>query len=200
MLRVRLQVRLSGIQSKLLETAEAVESVEIDSAFPVAENNEFLFLTVRSNSELSEEQFSAELADTEVAHMAQATVNEHTYRLAVMVDRSGRSVLSLLTENRAIPHQIIGKNAHTSVVASVRDWQHLKRVAGAIEGAHGSLELIGTTQTDQIGYPLGNDKLRQTVSGKLSDQQLCVLETAYEMGFFGFHRRSQQGRLRVSWG
>jgi len=184
MLRVRLQVRLSGIQSQLLETGEAVERVEIDNGFPVADDKQFLFLTVRSSSELSEEQLAADLVDIEIAHVAQAAVNEHTYHLAVTVDRSGRSVLSLLTENQAVPHQIIGQNAHISVVASVRDWQHLKRVAGAIEAAHGSLELIGTTQTEQMGYPLGSDKLRQTISGKLSDQQLSVLEMAYEMGFF----------------
>jgi predicted DNA binding protein len=195
MLRVRLQVRLSGIQSQLLETGEAVESVEIDNAFPVAGDEEFLFLTVRTSSELSEEQLATDLENTEIAHMTQAAVSEHTYHLAVMSSRSGRSVLSLLTENRAVPHQIIGENAHISVVASVRDWQHLKRVAGAIEGAHGSLELIGTTQTEQIGYPLGSDKLRQTISGKLSDQQLSVLETAYEMGFFRVPQEVTAGEI-----
>jgi predicted DNA binding protein len=195
MLRVRLQVRLSGIQSQLLETGEAVERVEIDNAFPVAGDEEFLFLTVMTSSELSEEQLATELEDTEIAHMTQAAVSEHTYHLAVMVDRSGRSVLSLLTENRAIPHQITGQNAHITVVASVRDWQHLKRVAGAIEGTHGSLELIGTTRTEQMGYPLGSDKLRQTVSGKLSDQQLSVLETAYEMGFFTVPQEVTAGEI-----
>jgi predicted DNA binding protein len=195
MLRVRIQVRLSGIQSQLLETGEAVQSVEIDNAFPVAGDEVFLFLTVRASSELSEEQLATELEDTEIAHMTQTAVSEHTYHLAVMVDRSGRSVLALLTENRAIPHQITGENAHITVVASVRDWQHLKRVAGAIEGAHGSLELIGTTQTEQMGYPLGSDKLRQTISGKLSDQQLSVLETAYEMGFFRVPQEVTAGEI-----
>lgn len=69
-------------------------------------------------------------------------------------------------------------------MASVRDWNHLKEVAGAIEDEHGSLELVGTTQTESIGYPLGGNKIRQSISGKLSDEQLEVLETAYQMGYF----------------
>jgi Predicted DNA binding protein len=195
MLRVEFQVRLSGIPSRLLETKAAVERVDIDNAFPIAGDDEFLFLTVRSSSELSEDGLSAELPDTDIAYMTRAAVNDHTYYLGVVVDRSDRSVLSLLTENRAVPHQIVGQNEHFSVVVTVSNWQHLKRVAGAVEDAHGSLELIGTTQTDRMGYPLGSNKLRQTLSGKLSDQQLSVLETAYRMGFFQVPQEATAGEI-----
>lgn len=195
MLRVEFQVRLSGIPSRLLKTKAAVERVDIDNAFAIAGDDEFLFLTVRSNSELSEDGLSAELPDTDITYMTRAAVDDHTYYLGVVVDRSDRSVLSLLTENRAVPHQIVGQNEHFSVVVTVSNWQHLKRVAGAVEDAHGSLELIGTTQTDRMGYPLGSNKLRQTLSGKLSDQQLSVLETAYRMGFFEVPQEATAGEI-----
>jgi len=94
------------------------------------------------------------------------------------------SVLSLLTENKAIPHTIVGTDSHLDVVASVRDWTHLKEVAATIEDNHGSLELVGTTQTESIGFPLGSNKVKQSISGKLSDNQLEVLETAYRLGYF----------------
>lgn len=195
MLRVEFQVRLSGIPSQLLETRETIERVDIDNAFRVAGDDEFLFLTVQAGSELSEEGLSTELPAVDIAYMTRAAVNDHTYYLGVVADRSDRSVLSLLTENRAIPHQIVGQNEHFTVVVTVSNWQHLKRVAGALEVAHGSLELIGTTQTDQMGYPLGSNKLRQTLSGKLSDQQLSVLETAYRMGFFEVPQEATAGEI-----
>jgi len=195
MLRVEFQVRLSGIPLQLLETREAIERVDIDNAFRVAGDDEFLFLTVRASSELSEEGLSTELSGVDIPYMTRAAVSDHTYYLGVVADRSDPSVLSLLTENRAIPHQIVGQNEHFTIVVTVSNWQHLKRVAGALETAHGSLELIGTTQTDQIGYPLGSNKLRQTLSGKLSDQQLSVLETAYRMGFFKVPQEATAGEI-----
>ena len=87
-------------------------------------------------------------------------------------------------EKEAIPHRIVSQNAHLNVVATVRDWTHLKEVAGTIESEHGSLELVGTTQTETIGFPLGGNKIKRNMSGKLSDKQLEVLETAYQMGYF----------------
>jgi predicted DNA binding protein len=195
MLRVEFQVRLSGIPSQLLETRETIERVDIDNAFRVAGDDEFLFLTVRAGSELSEEGLSTELPGVDIPYMTRAAVNDDTYYLGVVADRSDPSVLSLLTENRAIPHQIVGQNEHFTVVVTVSNWQHLKQVAGALEAAHGSLELIGTTQTDQMGYPLGSNKLRQTLSGKLSAQQLSVLETAYRMGFFEVPQEATAGEI-----
>lgn len=184
MLRVEFQIGLSGIPLQLLETGENIESIEVDNAFPVPDSGELLFLTVCSGSSVSEEQLSADLPDADIVYVSRTGVSHHTYHVSVVADRSNLTVLSLLTENRAVPHRIVGRNAHLEVVTSVRDWQHLKQVAGAVEEVHGSLKLVGTTQTDRPGFPLGTDKVRQSVSGKLSEQQLSVLETAYQMGFF----------------
>lgn len=184
MLRIEFQLGLAGIPSQLFETGEAVKSIEIDNALPVAGSAAFLFLTVQSTSALSEDALSSELSNIEILDMTQAEVSSHTYYLGVVADLSEVSVLSLLTENKAVPHRIIAQNSQFEVVASVRDWNHLKEVASAVEDEYGSLELIGTTQTDRIGFPLGSNKIKQSMSGKLSDEQLQVLETVYQMGYF----------------
>jgi predicted DNA binding protein len=183
MLRVEFQIGVSGIVSRFLGVQE-IERVEVDNAFPLAGGDEFLFLTVQSESGLSEEGFAANLPETEVAYVSQTSVSRDSYYLGVVSSRPEPSVLSLLVEHRAIPHQVVGQNRQFEVVVTVRDWQHLKQLADVVEDVYGSLELVGTTQTDHVGFPLGSDKLRQTLSGKLSDQQLAVLETAYRMGFF----------------
>lgn len=184
MLRIEFQIGLSGILSHLFDIDEEVESVEIDNALPIAGDSVFLFLTVQFHSPISEESLAHQLADIQIVDITQAEVPQYTYYLRVIADVSDASVLSLLTENRAIPHRIVGKNAHLEVVASVHDWNHLKEVASRIEDEHGALELIGTTQTESIGFPLGSNKIKQSMSGKLSDEQLEVLETAYQMGYF----------------
>lgn len=184
MLRIEFQIRLAGVLSRLSEIDERVESVEIDNALPVAGDGVFLFLTAQFEDDVTEDDLSNQLPEIRIVDMTQAEVKDNTYYLGVMAEISDVSVLSLLTEQQAIPHRIVGQNAHLDVVASVRDWNHLKEVASTIEEEHGSLELVGTTQTERVGFPLGGNKIKQSMSGKLSDGQLEVLETAYRMGYF----------------
>lgn len=184
MLRIEFQIDLAGIPSRLFDIGEQVNSIEIDNALPVSGDMVFLFLSVQFNSEVSKEFLSNQLSDLDVVDVTQAELNHHIYYLSVVANLSDASVLSLLTENQAIPHRIVGKNAHLEVMASVRDWNHLKKVANDIESEHGSLELLGSTQTERIGFPLGGNKIKQSMSGKLSEEQLEVLETAYQMGYF----------------
>lgn len=184
MLRIKFQIRSAGIASKLFAIDEQVISVEIDNALPVTEGEVFLSLTVGFHADISKESLSDQLPNVQIIDMSEANVTPHTYYLSVLADLSDVSVLSLLTENKAIPHTIVGTDSHLDVVASVRDWTHLKEVAATIEDNHGSLELVGTTQTESIGFPLGSNKVKQSISGKLSDNQLEVLETAYRLGYF----------------
>ena len=184
MLRIEFQIGLAGISSKLFDLEEQVESIEIDNALPVANDAVFLSLTVQFDADISEESLSDQLPEIEIVDISKAEMNRHTYYFGVVSELSDASVLNLLTEKRAIPHRIVARNPHLDVVASVRDWNHLKTVADTVEDEHGSLELVGTTQTDSIGFPLGGNKIKQSMSGKLSDQQLEVLETAYRMGYF----------------
>ena len=184
MLRTEFQISLAGITSRLFEVDETVESVEIDNALPVTGDSVFLFLTVQFDTETSQKRLSDQLPNVQIVDMEKATVNGHTHHLGVVANLSEVSVLSLLTEKQAIPHRIVGHDTHLDVVASVRDWNHLKKVANDIEAEHGSLELVGTTQTETIGFPLGGDKIKQSMWGKLSDEQLNLLEIAYQMGYF----------------
>lgn len=184
MLRIEFQIRLAGISSKLTSIDERIKSVEIDNALPVTGDLVFLFLTVQFDTEISEESFSTQFSDVEIVDMSKAGMKQRMYYLSAIVELSDASILSLLTENQAVPHRIVSRNTDLEVVASVRDWNHLKDIAGTIEDEHGSLELIGTTQTETVGFPLGGHKIKQSMSGKLSEKQLEVLEVAYRMGYF----------------
>lgn len=184
MLRIEFQTCPAGISSKLFAVDTQPTSLEIDNALPVADGLVFLSLTVRFEAEMSEAALSSQLPDVRILDTSEAEAGPHAYYLSVLTEQSDASVLSLLTQKQAIPHRIVGQHSHLKVIASVRDWTHLKEVAGAIEDEHGSLELVGTTQTESVGFPLGGNKLKHSLSGKLSDEQLDILETAYRMGYF----------------
>jgi predicted DNA binding protein len=184
MLRFEFKIRLAGILSHSLDVSEQVESIEIGNALPVTNGRVFLFLTIRFEDTVSETSIAGQLPNIDVVTVSQATVSSQMYYLCVVTELANVPVLSLLTEQQAIPHRIVSEDSRLSVVASVRDWNHLKTVATTIEDEHGSLELVATTQTESIGFPLGGNKIRQNMSGKLSDAQLEVLEMAYQMGYF----------------
>lgn len=184
MLRVEFQVSLSGIISRLFETSNHIELIEIDNAFPVVGDKVFLFMTIRCNGTSHDPDIKEQLSDVNVVHTSVARPDQQTYYLGLITDLSDTPVLSLLTQHRTIPHMIVGNQAHLTVIASVRDWNHLKQLATDIESQHSTLELIGTTQTNAIGLPLDGSNIKRTLIGKLSEEQLEVLETAYKMGYF----------------
>jgi len=184
MLRIEFRIHPAGISSKLFDLEEKIESLEVDNALPVTNNAVFLFLTVQFDADISKESLSDQLPGIEIIDISKTEMNSHTYYFGMISDLSDASILTLLTENQAIPHRLVAQNSHLDVIASVRDWNHLKDVADTVEDKHGSLELVGTTQTEGIGFPLGGNKIKQSMSGKLSDKQLEVLETAYRMGYF----------------
>ena len=116
MLRIEFQVKLAGISSHLFDIDEPVKSIEIDNALPVSGDMVFLFLSVKFDSEVTVDRLSEELSSIEVVDVTQAELNPQIYYLGVMAQLSDASVLSLLTENQAIPHRIVGKNAHLEVI------------------------------------------------------------------------------------
>ncbi len=184
MLRIKLEMPLAGVSSTMFAISDEVANIELNNALPVADNDIILSLTVQCDSDVSEETFSSQLSNFKIIDMAQTETESHTYHLSVLTESSEAPVLMSLTTNETIPHRIVGKHSHIELIASMYDWSHLKTVAGAIEENFGEIKLIGTTQTDKIGFPLGGNKIRQTMSGKLSKKQLIVLETAYQMGYF----------------
>ncbi len=184
MLRIKFEMPLAGISSRVFAIDDQVSNLEIDNALPMVDGDVMISLTVNFDASISEESLSDQLSNFRILDMSQAEIDSHARHLSVVTEMSEASVLSLLTRNETVPHRIIGKQSHVEVIASMRDWNHLKEVAGTIEEKFGEIKMVGTTQTKSIGFPLGSNKIKQSMSGKLSKKQLTVLETAYRMGYF----------------
>ncbi len=181
MLRVEFQFPVNGIAATTFECCEAATSIEFDSVLPLAGDRSLVFLTV---STAEETEFGADGYDIDILHTQPAPVGTHSYYVVVACPIDAIPLVATLTAQVAVPHRITATPTNTTATISVRDWDHLKEVADAVEREYGSLELLGTTQIDQLRPPLAGEQIRHAIAGRLSTTQLELLETAYEMGHF----------------
>lgn len=92
--------------------------------------------------------------------------------------------MAILLKHDAIPHRIIVQNRSMTIVASVINWRNLKTLAEDIESQQQSFELLGVTETNNMSFPLGGSILKYNLQGKLTSEQLSIIETAYQCGYF----------------
>lgn len=184
MLRTELRATTADGCNGLVARVERIDRVEVANALPVDGRGFFAILTVTVDGSGLDAMAFEEVDDVHAIDLQPLPAVEGIYQVLVRIDVGMTCLLTTLTAQDAIPHRITGDGATVDVVISTRDWTHLKEVATAIEDRHGPIELVGTTQTDAIGFALGSDKLAHNVLGTLSDDQLKALEAAYRMGYF----------------
>jgi predicted DNA binding protein len=113
-----------------------------------------------------------------------------THHLIGFVEEKDPFILTALAENDAIPYRIVAENDRLTVIAVVRDWNHLKNLAASIEEGFEAFELLETSPAESAGYPLGLDSMKRIYRGKLTEGQLELLETAFRMGYFEVPQRA----------
>lgn len=183
MLRIEFQMELEGVLSDLDRTIEQAEVIEFDNALPVDESRWLMSTTVICPDNMNIDNLLDSIAGIQLMCAQQFDSQPPSYHVLVYVERT-TSILTVITKNEGIPHRLVAEDQQLRGIISVRDWNHLKELAEAIETAHGSFELLRTTEVDTIGYPLGVDKMKHILRGKLTEEQMNILEKAYRMGYF----------------
>lgn len=181
--RTKFRVSPTGIFAVLDEESPQSDRIELSSAIFAGGDDWFEFLTVVGNPDLD----PATLRSRDRIARVQRGDGDHHHRtnhLLLRVTEPPRFIVTKLTRNNAIPHRIFLRDGSVTVITSVRDWNHVRNLADAIEDAYSTFELLGTTQIDGIGHPLGTDRLSFDVHAALSTEQFRVLEAAHEMGMF----------------
>ncbi len=181
MLRVEFQFPTSGIASTVFDCCTEATTIELNNALPLIDSRSLIFITVSASEELT---IAAEDTELDIVHTQPASAGTHAHYVVALTPLDTIPLVVALATQMAVPHQVTATPANTTATVSVRDWEHLKQVADAIEHEHGSLELLGTTQVDRLSPPLGSEQIRHAMAGQLSASQLELLETAYEMGYF----------------
>lgn len=185
LLRVRLQLQPDERLARFVDASEAFDTIELDNAIYAGDGRWFEYLTlVTSTGNASPNSTLASIPAVEVLDSYTAGTDPYVYHAVLFVDECDEFILPTITHDQAVPHRILLEGARLRAVVTLRDWNHLKEFGDTLENAYDDFELLGTTQVDSIGFPLGGDKLKHTMQGKLTADQLLALEVAYRMGYF----------------
>lgn len=181
--RTKFCVSPTGVLAALDEETAPGGRVELSSALFAGDNEWFEFLTIVDNPELDP---STVRSLDRVSHCQWGETNSHprTQHVLLRAAESSRFIVPTLTRNNAVPHRIFLRDGQLTVVTSVQDWNHVRDLADVIEDAYASFKLLGTTQVDGVGHPLGSERLPFDIHASLSTEQLRILSTAHEMGMF----------------
>lgn len=177
-------MRASGQLKRLKEEITEITRIDLDNAIYAGNNSWLEFLTVRAGSDIHLESELSGLSEVDVLGTTNLTQESSVWYVLLLVEEPEPFILETIAMNSAVPHRIHLEQGRLKAVVSVRDWDHLKQFADEIESVYGYFELMRTTQTKALTYPLGTDRLKYTVYGKLTESQLTALEISFQMGYY----------------
>ncbi|WP_235007293.1 helix-turn-helix domain-containing protein [Haloarcula mannanilytica] len=99
-------------------------------------------------------------------------------------------LLGLVLRERGIPNRLMLTSDYFEGIATLAEWDDFRRLADEIQEQFGRFELVSVNQTETAGVPLGGGQFGRVVRNELSRDQLTVLQTAYEMGYYETPRKA----------
>lgn len=184
-LRIEFQTEPLGVLAAINDALPRSAHIELDNVLPGAGERRWLeFLTVTAPVETNLKSVLAEIERVDPVFVQQTSSVSNTFYVLVFTHEPEPRPITVLLEHDAIPHRIVVEDRRMTVVATVTNWQTLKTLGEAIERQQQSFELLGVTETDELTFPLGGNKLKYNVQGKLTGDQLTIIETAYRCGYF----------------
>ncbi|ADB60303.1 Bacterio-opsin activator HTH domain protein [Haloterrigena turkmenica DSM 5511] len=184
--------------AKLRRELDDVRSIELDNAFYVEDGTWIESLTVTSNAEFDPEAVVEEISGVSLFYDSEiptASDDLEIRRLTILANESYPFILSLVLRQEAIPNRIVLQNDDFEAVVTTRDWDQFRAMADEVQETLGEFELLSVTQNEDPGEPLDSGRLTEVLVSKLTDEQLAVLETAYENGYFDIPRETSATEL-----
>jgi len=175
----------------------AARSVELDNAFFIEDGQWFESLTVAATAEI-DPKLIAELSGIRLFQTDEIPTGPsdvHIRRFTLVAQEPYPFILGVVLRQEAIPNRIVLQHNTFEVVATVRNWQAVDGLAEEIRETFGRFDLDSVTDIDRAGEPLDSGRLSEVLISKLSEEQLVVLETAYQMGYFEVPREASASDL-----
>ncbi|ELY56380.1 helix-turn-helix domain-containing protein [Natronococcus jeotgali] len=179
--------------AKLYRELDEPRSIELDNAFYVEDGTWIESLTVASDADFDPETILAEIPGTSLFYASTvptASENLDLRRLTILATESYPFVLSLILRQEAIPNRIVLQNGSFEIVATTRDWDRFRSMADAVQETLGEFDLLAVSRNEEPGEPLDSGRLTEVLVSKLTEEQLAVLETAYDHGYFDIPREA----------
>ncbi len=190
-LRVEFTTVPTGVMAKLRRELDDVRSIELDNAFYVEDGTWIESLTVASSAAFDPEAVLADISGVSLFYSSEiptASDDLEIRRLTILATESYPFILSLVLRQETIPNRIVLQNGVFEVVVTARDWEQFRAMADEVKDTLGEFELLSVTQNEEPGEPLDSGRLTEVLVSKLTDDQLAVLETAYNEGYFDIPR------------
>lgn len=177
--------------AEINERLHDVRSIELDNAFYVEDGQWIESLTVSSTetfepNDLIEPLSGVTLFDAQSIPTGPSGVT--VQRMTILANESYPFILGIVLRREAIPNRIVLNRNRFDVVVTVQNWDRFRTLADEIQDVLGSFDLQSVNKTERTGEPLDSGRLSEVLITKLTDEQLVVLETAYNMGYFDIPR------------
>lgn len=184
-LRIEFQTEPIGVLAAIDNALFGATQIELDNVLPGAADGKWLeFFTITAPEMTDPRTVFSEIEHVDPVFVQPTSSNSNTFYALTFTDGHEPKPTAVLLEHDAIPHRITVQNQSMTVVASVTSWQKLKTLAEDIERQQRSFELVGVTETNEMSFPLGGSALKYSLHGKLTSEQLTIIETAYQCGYF----------------
>jgi predicted DNA binding protein len=184
-LRIEFQTEPIGVLEAINSALSGPVQIELDNVLPGASDERWLdFYTITAPDMTDLATGLAEIEHIEPVFVQSTSSVSDTFYVLTFTEGHEPRPTAILLKHNAIPHRIIVQNHDMTVVASVTSWQKLKTLAEDIEHQQRSFELVSVTETNEIIFPLGGSILKYSLQGKLTSEQLTIIETAYQCGYF----------------
>nr|WP_128081353.1 helix-turn-helix domain-containing protein [Haloferax sp. ATB1] len=198
MLRVEFTTAPTGVMSKIDRRLRDARSIELDNAFYVEDGTWIESLTIASNDPFDVESLLADISGVTVFYdeeIPTASTDVQIRRVTILANESYPFILGLVLRQETIPNRIVLQDGVFEVVATAQDWDHFRELADEIQETLGEFELRSVTQDEAPGEPLDSGRLKEVLISKLTDDQLAVLETAFNHGYFHIPRETSETEL-----
>lgn len=184
-LRIEFQTDPVGVLKAIDNALPGSAQIELDNVLPGSADGQWLeFFTITAPGVTELTPIIAGIDRIEPVFVQSTSSISNTFYVLTFTDRQEPRLMAILLKHDAIPHRIIVQNRSMTIVASVINWRNLKTLAEDIESQQQSFELLGVTETNNMSFPLGGSILKYNLQGKLTSEQLSIIETAYQCGYF----------------
>jgi hypothetical protein len=184
--RVQFTTTPTGRIADVYDAGETIRSIELDNAFYVEDGTWFESLTIAAAGELDPSVVTdvsgVRLFDASPVPTGPSDVSIR--RFTVLATEPYPFILGVVLRQEAIPNRIALQEGRFGVVVTVHEWEAVRSLADEIGERFGTFDLESVTEIDRSGEPLDSGRLSEVLVSKLTDEQLVMLETAYELGYF----------------
>lgn len=190
---------------KLNLRMNTVRSIELDNAFYVEDGTWIESLTVSAGEDFDPDALVDSISGVQMFYTQEiptGATDVSVRRVTILANESYPFILGLVLRQESIPNRIVLQRDGFEVVATARNWDQFRALADEVKDTLGVFELLSVNQIEEPGEPLDSGRLTEVLATKLPEDQLAVLETAYDMGYFEVPREASAtevaGRLDIA--